>query len=215
MEINHMIQLRLLNVVYSMTDIMKNMHKHTIALFGGRFDPIHNGHLAVAKEVLKVCAADEVWFSLEHKHQWRPIVASIEDRRKMVALAIEGEKRFKIDMTPAEIGGLTETISVIRALRKKIHDEIFFVAGSDQLHTLPEWTHWKQLKKEVTFLIVARKNSPIVDVPKNCIIIDDPNYTPLEDSATQIRELRKLGKSITGLVPKGVEEYIISHGLYV
>lgn len=186
-----------------------------IALFGGRFDPIHNGHLAVAKEVLKVGAADEVWFSLEYKHQWRPIVASVEDRKKMLELATQGESKFKIDLTPVTLGGLTETISVVRALRKKISAEIFFVAGSDQLGTLHEWTHWEDLVKEVTFLIVARKNSPITDAPKNCIIIDDPNYTPLDDSATQIRDLRKAGKSIAGLVPKKVEEYIISHGLYV
>src|SRR5579872_799361 len=106
-----------------------------IALFGGRFDPIHNGHLAVAKEILKVGAADEVWLSIENEHQWRPIVASWQDRKNMVKLAIEEKDRpyssresvgriekfsthfvrskdkqkLKIDLTPIELGGLTET----------------------------------------------------------------------------------------------------------
>lgn len=186
-----------------------------LALFGGRFDPVHNGHLAVAKEVLKVGAADEVWFSLEHQHQWRPIVASVEDRKKMLELAIAEEKRLKIDLTPIELGGLTETISVVRALRKKITDEIFFVAGSDQIPTFPKWTHWQDLQNEVKFLIIARKGSPVENLPKNCIVIDDPNYEPLDDSATRIREYLKEGKSITGLVPEKVEGYIIKHGLYL
>ena len=188
---------------------------HTVALFGGRFDPIHNGHLTVAKEVLKVHAADEVWFSLEHQHQWRPIAASVEDRKKMIKLAIKDEKRFKIDLTPIHLGGLTETISVVREIRKTTKDEIIFVAGSDQLSSFHKWTHWEELRKELRFLIIARKGSPIIDPPKNCIVIDDPTYEPLEDSATRIRDLRKKGESINGLVPEKVEEYIIEHKLYL
>lgn len=186
----------------------------TIALFGGRFDPIHNGHIKIAQEVLKIKAADEVWFSLENQHQWRPIVASIQDRLAMLQLAIEGESRFKIDQTPIKLGGLTETISVIRELRKTIKDSIIFIAGSDQLPTFPKWTHWEELKEEVRFLIVARKGSPVENVPENCTIVDDPTYEPLEDSATRIRNLIQEGKPITGLVPEKVEKYIIEHGLY-
>lgn len=191
-----------------------------IALFGGRFDPIHNGHMTVAREVLQVGAADEIWFSVENQHQWRPIVASAEERKLMLQMAISSEsstalrQKMKIDMTPIKLGGLTETIAVVRELRKHIKDEIVFVAGSDQLTTFHKWTHWEELEKELTFLIIVRKGSPIINPPKNCRIIDDPNYEPLEDSATRIRELRKEGKSITGLVPEKVEEYIISHGLY-
>lgn len=186
----------------------------TIALFGGRFDPIHNGHLAVAKEVLRTKSAQEVWFSLENQHQWRPIVASVEDRMHMLRLAIEGEEKFCIDDTPIKLGGLTETISVVRDLRKRIPHDILFVVGSDQLSVFPKWTHWEELEKEVKFLVVARKGSPIENVPENCIVINDPAYEPLEDSATRIRTLRKTGKSISGLVPKKVEEYILEHKLY-
>ncbi len=185
-----------------------------IALFGGRFDPVHNGHILIAKEVLKVGAAREVWFSLENQHQWRPIIASVEERRAMLALAIDGNPHMKIDETPIQLGGLTETISVIRELRKTVSDDIIFVAGSDQLPTFSKWTHWDQLQKEVSFLIVTRKGSPAENLPSNCILLDDPTYEPLEDSATRIRECIKTGKPITGLVPKEVERYIIEHSLY-
>jgi len=187
-----------------------------VAIFGGRFDPIHNGHLAVATEVLKTKSADEVWFSVENQHQWRPIVATSADRANMVLLTIKGQDKFKLDMTPVELGGLTETIAIMRALKKKMpNDELVFVVGSDQLPTFHKWSHWEDLLKEVTFLIVARKGSPIENVPTNATVINDPSYEPLDDSATRIRELRKQGKSITGLVSKEVEEYIISHKLYI
>lgn len=208
-----------------------------IALFGGRFDPVHNGHLAVAQEVLKMGVAEQVWFSVENQHQWRPIVASGEDRKKMLELAIESanglqptdyskekavdrglnaeSSRLKVDTTPLELGGSTATLFVMRALRKKFpQHEFVFVVGSDQLSVFNKWTHWEELEKEVHFLVVARKGSPIENVPKNATVITDPTYEPLEDSATRIRELLGKGKSITGLVPKGVEKYIIEHELY-
>lgn len=195
-----------------------------VALFGGRFDPIHNGHLAVGREVLKIGAAQEVWFSIENQHQWRPIVATAQDRKNMAELAIKEEQilkrvqddKFKVDMTPVELGGLTETIKVIRRLREKYPEhEFIFVVGSDQLPTFHKWSHWEDLLKEVTFLVVARKNSPLENIPANATVVDDPSYEPLEDSATRIRELLKEGKSIHGLVHDKVEEYIKEHKLYV
>lgn len=205
-----------------------------IALFGGRFDPIHNGHLAVAQEVIKTHAADEVWLSIENQHQWRPIVASAEDRKNMAELAIKEKKilkhstqyllprsgavqddKLKVDMTPVELGGLTETIKVVRRLREKYPEHVFvFVVGSDQLPTFHRWSHWEELLKEVRFLIIARKGYPLENVPANAKVISDPTYEPLEDSATRIREFLKMGKSIHGLVPLSVEEYITKHKLY-
>src|SRR5579872_1526832 len=125
------------------------------------------------------------------------------------------QNRLRIDLTPTELGGLTETISVMRALHKKFpQHEFVFVVGSDQLPTFPKWSHWEELQKEVHFLMVARKNSPLENIPENVTVINDPNYVPLEDSATKIRELRKIGKSIHGLVPNVVEEYIEKKQLY-
>ncbi|HYK09007.1 MAG TPA: nicotinate-nucleotide adenylyltransferase [Candidatus Eisenbacteria bacterium] len=216
-----------------------------IAIFGGRFDPIHNGHLAVAQEVLRVGKVDEVWLSVENQHQWRPIVASSADRVAMLELAIDSvipsgtkdiysssehsesrsqdssqppvsnNNRLKVDTTPLELGGSTATLFVMRSLREKFpQHEFVFVVGSDQLGVFYKWTFWEDLEKEVHFLVVARKGSPMENVPKNATIITDATYEPLEDSATRIRDLLGAGKSITGLVPKSVEGYIIQHKLY-
>src|SRR5947209_1911099 len=124
-----------------------------IALFGGRFDPVHNGHVAVAKGVLRVNAADEVWFIPENQHQWNPIVASVNDRIAMLKLVLQ--KEMKINDIAIQLGGITETISVARALRQKNPEhEYFFVCGSDLVPTFPKWTHWEELEKELHFLII-------------------------------------------------------------
>lgn len=186
-----------------------------VALFGGRFDPVHNGHLAVAREILKVNLADEIWFMPDNQHQWNPIVAPTQDRMTMLQLAIADEKNMLVNDTAIKIGGMTETITVIRELRKQFTYDFIFVCGSDQLSSLHKWTHWKELEKELPFLIVARKGYPIMNVPENATCLDDPNYHPLEDSATRIREYSKEGKSINGLLPKEVAIYIAEKKLYM
>ena len=187
----------------------------TIGIFGGRFDPVHNGHLAVAREILKQKNPDEIWFLPDNAHQWRPIEASPMDRVNMLKLAIKDEKRFKVSDTAISLGGMTETITVMRFL-KKLHpeNEYFFICGSDQLPTFPKWTHWEDLLTQVKFWVVARHNYPFDQKYLNCEIIEDPSYTPLNDSATAIREKIKKREAITNLVSESVEKYILEKGLY-
>lgn len=187
----------------------------TVGIFGGRFDPIHNGHLAVAEEILKQKNPGEIWFLPDNQHQWRPIEASAIDRINMLNLAIGKNKRYKISDVGIKLGGMTETITVMRNLRKtQPENEYFFICGSDQLPTFPKWTHWKDLLEEVKFWVIIRKGYPIVNIPKNCEIIEDPNYTPLENSATEIRKRIKNKLLITNLTLKNVEKYIEKRNLY-
>lgn len=186
-----------------------------IGIFGGRFDPIHNGHLAVAYEILKHKNIDEIWFLLDNAHQWRPIEASIKDRINMLKLAIKDEKKFKVSDVAIKLGGMTETIIVMRFLKKMYpENEFFFICGSDQLPTFPKWTHWEDLLNEVKFWVVARKDYPLNQKYTNCEIIEDSSYIPLNDSATKIRERIKNGGPIKNLVSESVEKYILEKGLY-
>jgi len=104
-----------------------------VALFGGRFDPVHNGHLAIAKEVLSHEDIDELWFIPDNIHQWNPIVASADDRLKMLELAIGNRHSersvsasvgmtnkkniFRISDIAIRHGGQTNTIDIINVLK--------------------------------------------------------------------------------------------------
>lgn len=187
----------------------------TIALFGGRFDPIHNGHLAVARAVLKQDSIDEVWFVPDNVHQWNPIIAYAEDRLKMLELVLFS-KRTKLSDIAIRLGGKTRTIDVIDALQMKFTQRLnfIFICGSDQIPDFPKWTGWERLEKEMQFLIIPRKGYPITDFPQNCRVLSDTRYDPLDDSSRKIRERIKTGLSIRALVPKQVEEYIMEKKLY-
>lgn len=186
-----------------------------IAIFGGRFDPPHIGHLRIASEILKLKKADEVWFVPDNFHQWNPIVASIKNRLEMLELLTKNKNDMKVDDIAFKLGSITETIKVIRELRKMYQHDYFFICGSDQLINFSKWTHWNELQKELKFLIVPRLGFSIHDnLPLNYEILNNMNYQPLDNSSTEIRERIKKGLPINGLVTEEVKEYIVKQELY-
>ncbi len=189
-----------------------------IALFGGRFDPVHNGHIAIAREVLQaVSSVDEVWLVPDNHHHWNPTVATVDERIAMLKLV--EEPKIKVSTIGVEVSkgreGMTVTIDVIRELQKQTKNTYIFIAGSDQLPRLHEWHDYDELMMRLPFLIFPRVGYQTTgELPQGCMWLSDTQFEPMDDSATRIRTLRKEGKSISGLVPKAVEEYIIKHNLY-
>jgi len=185
-----------------------------VALFGGRFDPVHNGHVAIAKEILRVGGIDEVWFVPDNQHQWNPIVASAKDRLAMLSSITE--EHMRVDDVAIQLGGSTETITVLRALQKQYPKNTFlFVCGSDQIPLFHKWTHWKELQNILQFLIVPRVGYELSGkLPANCQWLSDTTFEPLADSSTKIRKKIKRGESSGDLVPEKVGRYIMEHNLY-
>ncbi len=116
-----------------------------IGLLGGSFDPIHYGHLQLARDALKQLAAGEVRF-IPAAQPWQkgPITAA-EHRAQMVQLAIAGEPRFALDMHEIERGGMTYTIDTLHALRSQLPDRpLVLIMGSDQFARLDTWRSWQR-----------------------------------------------------------------------
>lgn len=196
-----------------------------IALFGGRFDPVHNGHVAIAQEVLRaVPSVDEVWLVPDNKHHWNPTSASFQDRFAMLQLVAEdpsnnAQGKIKVsdigEKVSATRDGMTVTIDVIRALQKQTKNTYIFIAGSDQLPRLHEWHDYEELKMRLPFLIFPRVGYQTRgELPVGCMWLSDTQFEPMDDSATRVREKLKKGEPISDLVPEKVEEYIRQHGLY-
>ena len=187
--------------------------KKRIAIFGGRFDPVHNGHIHLAKAVLRAKQADEVWFVPDNQHQWNPIIASPAHRIAMIESVLVDN--MSVNKTAVEIGGTTETITVLRKLRSENPDfEFVFVCGSDQIPSFHKWTHWEEIEKEIPFIIVSRVGHPVDKLPENCTILKDPEYIPIADSATRVRNAIKNDESIERFVAPEVHEYIKKFHLY-
>lgn len=182
-----------------------------IAVLGGRFDPPHNGHLAIAQEVLRIYTSIyEVWLVPANTHPWKQMIASPSDRLNMTKFL--ENKSIKISDMDIKRGGETFTIDSVNQLQKDFSNQYFWVIGSDQLADFPKWKDAETLQHLIKFLVVPRSGAEKTNLPENFIWIDGADIPDI--SSSQVRNSIKNNQPITGLVPEGVEKYIVEKELY-
>jgi len=196
-----------------------------IGLFGGTFDPIHWGHLAVAEEVRAKLELDEVIF-IPAGQPWLKADRSISPtihRLKMVSLAIADKSYFKVSAVEIDRSGPSYTVDTVTSLRHDVGTkaELFFLLGSDALIDLPQWKEPSRLVQMCRLVTFNRPGAvlpsltlleeAIPGVSQHIIVIE---VSQIDISATRIRQQVALGASIHQLVPEAVERYILEQGLY-
>ncbi len=195
-----------------------------LGLLGGTFDPVHRGHLALARAARDELGLDEVLF-LPAGQPWRKagqMIASNEHRLAMLRRALEGEAAFQVSRLELERPGPSYTADTLEALRDdRPEDELFFLLGEDALMDLPNWERPRRIL-ELARLAVARRADSSLEaleeaerrlpgLGERVVWLKRP---ALAVSATEIRERVSEGQPIGGLVPAAVEEYIRIQGLY-
>ena len=152
-----------------------------VALFGGSFDPVHRGHLAVARAAQRRYKLDQIYFvptSLQPLKRGQP-AAPFADRYAMLALATRNEKRFLPSLLEAPDGKTSGTpnytIDTVRRFRaqwggRKGHgrggsrDRLFFLIGADSFLSIGRWFKSEELLREVEFIIATRPGFPLKDI---------------------------------------------------
>ncbi len=181
-----------------------------IGIYGGSFDPVHHGHLILAREALETLAFAEVIFVVAaqspHKQNRAPTPSAV--RWQMVTAAIAGEpgfaaSRLEIDRPPPSYS--VETVEALRAAHSEA--ELFFLVGEDNLPELSTWHRFDDLRQMVQFVVLDRSGGKTeYDYPAIRRKIDI--------SGTTIRKRVASGQSIRYLVPETVEEIIRRENLY-
>lgn len=206
-----------------------------IGIFGGTFDPIHNGHLRSALEVAEQLQLDELRLipSARPPHRQTPQV-SAQARLAMVELAIAGVSALRVDDRELLRDQPSYSIDTLESLRGELgaDDQLFLVLGWDAFCGLPSWQRWDELLNHCHLLVLQRPDagSELPDTLRTLLAtrqVNDPQalsgpsgqiallrQTPLAVSASQIRQLLGSGKSARFLVPDAVLAYIHAHGLY-
>lgn len=146
-----------------------------LALFGGTFDPIHRGHLKVARAAADRFALKEVWFvpaDIPPHKQKEPITA-YEHRYAMTALAVTGEKQFLPSLLEAPDLNVSPkdrrpsySIETVRRVKKTLgkSDHLFFLIGMDAFKDIAKWYEAEALLKECDFIVAARPGYSLADV---------------------------------------------------
>ena len=216
-----------------------------IGLLGGTFDPVHNGHLAVADHVQHALGLDSIWFIPAafppHKdgHGDGHEISTFVHRLAMLEKAIGKNSSFAVSDIEGKRSSLSYSIDTINIIisQTKEQADLFFIIGVDAFLEIDTWKRYKDLPNLVNFVIISRPAySPDEAGEVICEKFDgyayDPalkiwssptskgyftlqHMKPVHISSTAIRESVRSGKDIYGLIPPAVEEYIKDNGLYI
>ena len=203
-----------------------------IGILGGTFDPVHNGHLAVARAARRRFRLDRIYFVPcgRPPHKDRPGLSDYLDRFTMVALACRGEPGLVASLLEAgpDLCGRRRSYSIdtVRRLRRRYpRARIYFLLGVDAFLYLPTWKNFRQLVRLCDFIVAAR---PGFDwrraarvVAAVCALRGNSRppvfYLPevrARVSATAIRRAARHGRDVSRQAPRAVADYIEKMGLY-
>jgi len=199
-----------------------------ILLFGGSFDPIHNGHLIVARAVAETLGVEKVVLipSANPPHKQKMILASALDRLEMAQLAVAGDKLFEVSDCELRREGPSYTLDTVLYFREVYAPDItlYWLIGADTVRELPLWYKVGELA-DLCVIVTARRPgfddedfSFLLKVLTEKQIDQLQKYmldTPLADiSATEIRRQIRNSMPISEQVPEKVAEYIQNKNIY-
>ncbi|WP_418319506.1 nicotinate-nucleotide adenylyltransferase [Piscinibacter sakaiensis] len=195
--------------------------RRRIGLFGGSFDPVHLGHLALAHSALDDLALDELrWLPAGRPWQKGGLQASGEQRAEMLRLAIgdpqHGDARFRIETCEIERQGPTFTIDTVLALQQQQPGfDWLLLIGQDQHAKLQTWHRWRELLALVRLAVAVRPGATVaVDPEVAAFGFEALAMPPNPLSSTLLRKRVAAREPITDLVPAAVAGYIDSNRLY-
>lgn len=194
-----------------------------IGIFGGAFNPVHNGHLNIADAFYEALSLDKLLFipTAKPPHKSDAGLLSGEDRINMLRLAVEN-KPYEISTIEFERNDKSYTYDTLIELKKLYPDsEFFLIIGADQIIHFDKWYRYEDILGMVTLCTSAREN----EEEKQLIIksaqrlgIKDSFYMSsravIKVSSSEIREKIKNGSDVSSLLPKKVFDYISEKGLY-
>lgn len=194
-----------------------------IGLMGGSFNPIHCGHVALARAALESGRVERVLFlptgNPPHKKEG---LADKFDRLRMVELAVEHEAGMAVCREEIDRDGVIYTVDTLAALKRKMPDcTLTYLIGADTLRALGTWRRVETVIERCKFLVMMREGETREEVIRLAGLwtqrgaqIDFLDARKMNISSTQIREQIQKGLPFERLVPQAVADYIHEHGLY-
>ena len=195
--------------------------RRRIALYGGTFDPVHSGHLEVARRVLELFEIDEVIFIPAQlaPHKVGRLVTEPIHRYAMLALATQDDPQLRISTFELDAPDRRYTVDTVAEFQRLLGDdtELFFIMGADSWSEIKTWRDWERLLQMTNHIVVTRPGYELPPAPpelKERIFFTDAVMKDI--SATNIRRLASEGRygELDQMVPATVAEYIRKYGIY-
>lgn len=198
-----------------------------LGVFGGSFDPVHLGHLQLAKACCDQARLDRVDFmpAAQQPHKPRGPVAGAEHRVAMLRLAIEGQAEFDVSTAEIDRGGVSYTVDTLRSIKAASPEaELFLLMGADSLADLPNWREASAVCELAIPLVVRRGGHPAPDFNVLAGLMSPARLAEARRvqvemaespiSSSEIQRLIAADGVWQPLVPAAVARYIDEHSLY-
>lgn len=194
-----------------------------VGVLGGTFDPVHNGHLHIARSLRQALDLDRiVWVPAGRPpHKAGQIVSSDRDRIAMLRLALAESPFDEISTVDIDRAGPSYTADSLELLQEQLAPaRLVFLIGEDSLRDLPTWHDPDRIVAAAELAVAGR---PGIDADLEAVARTIPSIServhivPMEELATSSSEIRqrvRAGEPLSGLVPPAVAEYIRNHALY-
>jgi nicotinate-nucleotide adenylyltransferase len=205
-------------------------------LYGGTFDPVHAGHLAVARAARAALGADVAFLPAADPPHRPPPGASALQRARMIDLAIAGEPGFRVDRRELDRAGPSYTVETLRGLRAQTGPAtpLAWLVGADAFRGLPAWHDWSDLLALAHFVVAVRPGHDLDALPPELDAACAGRWTgdpgalraapagalfrlamPLHPaSATELRQRLRDGRGDGGWLAPAVRDYIAARSLY-
>ena len=194
-----------------------------VGIMGGTFNPVHNGHIALAQSAYKTLALDKVLFMPSGKSYMKNCVLDARQRIAMIDRAISPYPYFELSTIEVERAGNTytsETLQLLNQQNPQIH--YYFIMGADSLFQIETWHEPAVIMADCIILAAMRNHTPDDVFKKQMDYLEakyhaDIRFLNIPDlalSSSEIRRRVREHQSIRFMVPEGVREYIEEHQLY-
>ena len=195
--------------------------KKRIALYGGTFDPVHSGHVEIARKVSELFEIEKVLFIpaqvAPHKIG-KPVTEPIH-RYAMLALATQNDPRLLISTFELDAPDRRYTVDTVEHFQRVLGEstELFFIMGADSWSEISTWREWERLLRIVNHIVVTRPGYEVDQtLPSRAARVFFTDAVMKDVSATNIRRLVAAARfdELAELVPEPVAEYIRKYELY-
>lgn len=200
-----------------------------IGLFGGSFNPIHNGHVRLAKALLQEAGLDEVWFMVSPQNPFKQNQQLLDDNKRfrLVQIALKDEPHLKACDFEFNLPKPSYTWNTLQALQEAYpEDQFTILIGGDNWAAFDKWYRYEDILHHYPIVVYPREGSEVKVLGFKYPPTPNPQHptpvpnikivkTPLINiSSTQIRQRIQAGKSVRGLVPTGVAMVLEQEHLY-
>jgi nicotinate-nucleotide adenylyltransferase len=188
-----------------------------VGIYGGSFNPIHNGHIALARQFLSAVGLDEVWFVVSPQNPFKVNDTLLDDdkRLELVQLALQGEPKMKASDFEFHLPKPSYMWNTLQKMGKVYPDcEFVLLIGGDNWTRFDRWYHAEDILSHHRIAVYPRRDDPVHadTLPKNVQLI---RAELLDISSTDIRQRIQQGRDIRQLVPPPVFEAITTQRLYL